>query len=210
MFILLWEMRLSYRRSIYAKVIFSAVFVTLIFCYLKLFNIHTSVADNDALPKPRKLVVSSAAAGEQYEKLIQADLLKQRPGFGDNGASVKLTGPEKEKGDQDLVRIALNEELSEHLSYNRTTPDARHPWCKTKHYDVDSLPTASVVIIFFNEPYSVVVRTVHSVLNTGSKNLKEVVLVDDCSTNEELKGKLDYYLETRFPASVRMIRLKSR
>jgi len=40
--------------------------------------------------------------------------------------------------------------------------------------------------------------------------LKEIILVDDGSSNEELKGKLDYYLDTRLPNKVKLLRLKNR
>ncbi|XP_050094310.1 polypeptide N-acetylgalactosaminyltransferase 1 [Anopheles aquasalis] len=160
--------------------------------------------------------VLSGAAGSNgdalmYEQLIRADLAKQRPGLGDNGEGVELTGDAKELGEKQLATIALNEELSEHLSYNRTPPDGRHPACKRKQYDIASLPSTSVIIIFYNEPYSVLLRTVHSVLNTADPRLlKEIVLVDDGSTNVELKGKLDYYVKTRLPAKVKVLRQRQR
>lgn len=44
------------------------------------------------------------------------------------------------------------------------------------------MPTASVVIVFKNERWSPVLRTVYSVLNRSPKHLlKEVILVDDQS-----------------------------
>lgn len=146
------------------------------------------------------------------EKLIRLDMAKQVKKLGDRGKAVSLVGKAKEIGEKRLSVIALNEELSEHLSYNRTTPDARNPLCKLIKYDVNSLPTASVVVIFYNEPYSVLVRTVHSVINTCPGHmLKEVILVDDCSTNVELKDKLDYYIRTRLDVDrVKTIRLKNR
>jgi hypothetical protein len=53
--------------------------------------------------------------------------------------------------------------------------------CKELKYDSD-LPSASVVIIFTNEAWSSLIRTVHSVLNGSPTHLlKEIVLVDDCS-----------------------------
>lgn len=147
-----------------------------------------------------------------FEVEIRADLAKQRPGLGDEGEPVQLEGEAKKIGERQLAKIALNEELSETLSYNRTVQDARNPLCRKQKFDLNNLPTSSVVIIFYNEPYSVLLRTVHSVLNTVDKRiLKEIILVDDASTHPELHGKLDYYLETRIPkGAVKLIRLKSR
>lgn len=144
------------------------------------------------------------------EKEIQLDLAMQRPGLGNRGVSVQLSGVEAERGEQDLAKIALNEELSKHLSYNRTPPEGRNPHCIRMRYDTKHLPTAAVIIIFYNEPYSVILRTVYSVINTASENLKEIVLVDDASTNEELLDKLEYFVATRFPKMVKLIRTKSR
>lgn len=149
----------------------------------------------------------------KYEQMINADLAKQQRDLGSNGRSAALTDPvAKQIGEHQLSKIALNEELSEHISYNRTLDDARNPMCRDDTYDLDNLPTTSVVIIFYNEPYSVLVRTVHSVLNTVDKRLlKEIILVDDRSTNAELKEKLDYYIGTRLPPNmVKTIRLKHR
>lgn len=44
------------------------------------------------------------------------------------------------------------------------------------------LPSTSIIIIFYNEPWSVLLRTVHSVLKGSPPNLlKEIILVDDHS-----------------------------
>lgn len=48
------------------------------------------------------------------------------------------------------------------------------------------LPQISVVFIFVNEALSVILRSVHSVVNrTPSRLLKEVILVDDNSDSGE-------------------------
>lgn len=162
-----------------------------------------------AAPAP----ASSPKYNEMYEKWINADIAKQEHGLGDNGLAATLSDPAaREIGERQLKKIALNEELSEHLSYNRTLQDARNPLCRTQHVNLNKLPTTSIIIIFYNEPYSVLLRTVHSVLNTvDSRLLKEIILVDDSSTNAVLKGKLDYYVQTRLPANVvKIIRLKHR
>ena len=53
------------------------------------------------------------------------------------------------------------------------------------------MPTASVVLVFVNEGWSTLIRTVHSVINTSPPELlAEVILVDDYSN----KGKVDYCL----------------
>lgn len=53
--------------------------------------------------------------------------------------------------------------------------------CKYWHYD-DNLLTSSVVIVFHNEGWSTLMRTVHSVIKrTPRKYLAEIVLIDDFS-----------------------------
>lgn len=53
--------------------------------------------------------------------------------------------------------------------------------CKKQLYYED-LPTASIVVPFHNEHFSVLLRTAYSALNRAPANLLEVILVDDAST----------------------------
>lgn len=176
-------------------------------------------AANAKLPQTVELSSDGAVSARrrpynaEYERWIEAVVAKQERGLGDDGRSAKLSDPiARVTGERQLRKIALNEELSEHLSYNRTLQDARNPLCQSRHYDADGLPTTTIIIIFFDEPFSVLVRTVHSVLNTVDRRLlKEIILVDDSSTKPELRGKLDYYIETRLPQNiVHIIHLKHR
>ncbi|PNF30894.1 N-acetylgalactosaminyltransferase 7 [Cryptotermes secundus] len=81
--------------------------------------------------------------------------------------------------------------------------------CKHWNYPED-LPKASVIIVFHNEGWSTLLRTVHSVINRSPPQfLEEVLLVDDYSNKDHLKGRLEQYI-TRFDGKVRLIRNKER
>ncbi|XP_051168058.1 polypeptide N-acetylgalactosaminyltransferase 1-like [Leptopilina boulardi] len=132
------------------------------------------------------------------------------PGMGENGEPSFLYGNEKVKGDLALKKKALNTILSDKISLKRNLVDPRNPLCKNVTYDT-LLPSASIVIIFYNEPWSVLLRTVHSVLRKSPpKLLKEIILVDDCSDEEGLQKRLSYYIATRFPKKVQLLRLTER
>lgn len=209
-------------RGFYSKVGFLLLIILVLYLFYFKSLTNLNVIEKVVTPEPLKynpgfkeiennLLVSDEDGSNEYEQMILADLRKQEPGLGENGRIAHLKSPYDEIGEKQLAVIALNEELSEHISYNRTIPDARHPACKRIVYDTTDLPTTSVIVIFFNEPYSVLVRTVHSVLNTSPAHLlKEVIIVDDASGNIELKGKLDHYIKTRFPTKVKILRLKNR
>lgn len=229
---------LSLRRTFIPKIILLAIVGCLCIFYIRNLNNFNAInADktkiSNNVPQQQRLIqepdqiqepennvqlVNEPDTSEKqlnkYELEIERDLLKQKeiPKLGEGGKIAHLSDPDDvAEGEKQLAKIALNQALSEHISYNRTVPDARHPACRKKSYDVNSLLTTSVIIIFFNEPYSVLVRTVHSVLNTSPKNLlQEVILVDDGSSNSDLKHKLDYYVSSRLSDKVKVLRLKNR
>ena len=59
-----------------------------------------------------------------------------------------------------------------------------------------ALPKTSVIICFHNEAWSVLIRTVKSVMNRSPPELlEEIVLVDDASTMEHLMGQLEQFAE---------------
>lgn len=103
------------------------------------------------------------------------------------------------------MEYGMNIACSDVISLDRSIKDTRLAECKHWDYPYD-LPTTSVIIVFHNEGWSVLMRTVHSVLNrTPPHILHEILLVDDFSDKENLKDKLDNYLQ-RFNGKVRLIR----
>ncbi|OXB71904.1 UNVERIFIED_CONTAM: hypothetical protein H355_004783 [Colinus virginianus] len=91
----------------------------------------------------------------------------------------------------------LNVLLSDHLPLDRAAVDSRISSCKRQQYDISNLPKASVVIIFHNEPFSTLLRSVHSVLNlTPPPLLEEIILVDDGSDLDYITGSRRFMTAT--------------
>ncbi|XP_040208673.1 polypeptide N-acetylgalactosaminyltransferase 11 [Rana temporaria] len=117
--------------------------------------------------------------------------------------------------DQDVRDIgyqthAFNMLISNRLGYHRDIPDTRDPKCAKKTYPTE-LPVASVVICFYNEAFSALLRTVHSVLDRTPANLlQEIILVDDNSELDDLKMHLDDYLQESLPNKVKLVRNRQR
>uniref|UniRef100_A0A0N5AIE0 Polypeptide N-acetylgalactosaminyltransferase n=1 Tax=Syphacia muris TaxID=451379 RepID=A0A0N5AIE0_9BILA len=110
---------------------------------------------------------------------------------------------------QAMRDYGFNIVVSDMISLNRSVPDVRMDECKYWKYPED-LPSVSVVIVFHNEGWSPLLRTVHSVLlRSPSHLIKEIILVDDFSNKEHLKEKLDEYI-TRFDGKVKLVRNKDR
>lgn len=109
------------------------------------------------------------------------------------------TEEEKQKAH---TNCSFNRLRSDSLPLDRQLPDARPKLCKKgwfyqKHAQ---LPTTSVVIVFYNEPLSTLLRSIHSVLNRTPPNLlKEIILVDDGSDSNApwllQGGDLDQHLD---------------
>lgn len=104
---------------------------------------------------------------------------------GENGAGIKL-GTDVPQDIQTIVndgwrRHEFNELVSDLIALNRSLPDPRSFHCKSVQYS-SNLPKTSVIIIFHNEAWSTLLRTVHSVINRSPDHLiEEILLVDDFS-----------------------------
>lgn len=113
--------------------------------------------------------------------------------------------------DSGYHKHAFNVLISNRLGYHRDLPDTRDHKCRDRTYPL-ALPSASIVICFFNEAFSALLRTVHSVLDrTPAYLLHEIILVDDSSELEDLKEDLDRYIQQSLVgARVKLVRNQKR
>ena len=90
---------------------------------------------------------------------------------GEMGNGIELEGVvTKEAARKEAMYQAhgFDEYISEYLvSLNRSLPDRRDDWCKEPGHvmSVSELPPTSVIIIFHNEAWSTLLRTIYSVIN---------------------------------------------
>lgn len=106
-----------------------------------------------------------------------------------------LETQEKEKG---YKKHCFNAFASDRISLQRALgPDTRPPECVDQKFRrCPPLSATSVIIVFHNEAWSTLLRTVYSVLHTTPAILlKEIILVDDASTEEYLKEPLEQYVK---------------
>ncbi|XP_078279129.1 polypeptide N-acetylgalactosaminyltransferase 4 isoform X2 [Rhinoraja longicauda] len=130
---------------------------------------------------------------------------------GEMGKAVHLTlnAEEKKQEEDSIERYAINVYMSDKVSLHRHIQDDRMYECKTKKYNYRKLPTTSVIIAFYNEAWSTLLRTIHSVLETSpAVLLKELILVDDYSDRIYLKSQLEQYISNL--QRVRLIRTNKR
>ncbi|XP_075442146.1 polypeptide N-acetylgalactosaminyltransferase 12 [Ascaphus truei] len=162
----------------------------------------------------RRAVPDAQQAALDYEQLRRP--VYEKPhlnpnALGEFGRAVKLNleGKEKELEEESINKHQINIYLSEKISLHRRLEERWNPMCKTVKYNYYKMPKTSVVIAFYNEAWSTLLRTVHSVLETSPDILlEEIIIVDDYSDKEHLKERLEKYVSTL--QKVRLIRATKR
>lgn len=121
--------------------------------------------------------------------------------LGDYGKAVTLPPdiPDniKQLVDDGWKNHQFNEYISNLISVKRNLLDFRSDYCHEIHksYKKD-LPPVSVIIVFYNEAWSTLLRTIHSVIDRSpDKLIREILLVDDYSDMPHLKSQLDEYVK---------------
>ncbi|KRF79302.1 putative polypeptide N-acetylgalactosaminyltransferase 9 isoform X2 [Drosophila virilis] len=100
----------------------------------------------------------------------------------------------KKAVDDGWTKNAFNQYVSDLISVHRSLPDPRDAWCKDSARYLSNLPKTDVIICFHNEAWSVLLRTVHSVLDRSPPELiGQIILVDDYSDMPHLKKQLEDY-----------------
>ncbi|XP_077404405.1 polypeptide N-acetylgalactosaminyltransferase 12 [Vanacampus margaritifer] len=179
-----------------------AALLACLFVYFGDFGeLDRDLADTDAgepdPPDPKRPV---------YEKPPEAP---DAPGALGSAVELTLSDDEKLRQEESISKHQINIYVSDKISLHRRLPERWNPLCRDLRYDYDSLPSTSVVIAFYNEAWSTLLRTVHSVLETSPDILlKELILVDDFSEPDHLKEPLEEYLSGL--RKVRLIRATKR
>ncbi|XP_036603866.1 polypeptide N-acetylgalactosaminyltransferase 13 [Trichosurus vulpecula] len=140
---------------------------------------------------------------------LRAVISRNQEGPGEMGKAVRIPKDDQEKM-KELFKInQFNLMASDLIALNRSLPDVRLEGCKTKVYP-DELPNTSVVIVFHNEAWSTLLRTVYSVINRSPHYLlSEIILVDDASERDFLKMALENYVKN-LEVPVKIIRMEQR
>jgi len=134
---------------------------------------------------------------------------KQKGMPGEMGKSVQIPSDQEEEKKEKFKINQFNLMASEMISLNRSLQDVRLSQCRSKVYP-SLLPTTSIVIVFHNEAWTTLLRTIHSIINRSPKELvEEVILVDDASEHDHLGSKLEDYV-SQLPIPVHVLRTGKR
>ncbi|XP_049743305.1 polypeptide N-acetylgalactosaminyltransferase 3 [Elephas maximus indicus] len=194
----------------------------------KMFDFMLEAVNNikDAMPKMQigapvrqNIDVGERPCLQGYYTAAELKPVLDRPPQDSNapGASGKafkttnLSAEEQKEKERGEAKHCFNAFASDRISLHRDLgPDTRPPECiEQKFKRCPPLPTTSVIIVFHNEAWSTLLRTVHSVLySSPAILLKEIILVDDASVDEYLHGKLEEYIK-QF-SIVKIVRQKER
>ena len=131
------------------------------------------------------------------KELLNKNMFDPRPFEGKNGSPVLVPAKDFYRM-QELFQInRFNLMASDRIPLNRSLPDVRRKGCVSRYANLGNLPTTSIIIVFHNEAWSTLLRTVYSVIDRSPRHLlEEIILVDDDSDREFLKDALDEHVQS--------------
>ncbi|XP_026166997.1 probable polypeptide N-acetylgalactosaminyltransferase 8 [Mastacembelus armatus] len=146
---------------------------------------------------------------QEKEKIVAPKLYPNSFLFANWGD--ELTEEEQKEAEALFQIYGYNVFLSNHLPLDRKLPDTRDSRCLMKEYPKD-LPNISVILIFINEALSVIKRAIQSIITHTPKHLlREIILVDDYSTYNDLGKPLSDYIgliHKERPGLIKLVRHK--
>ncbi|XP_034195831.2 polypeptide N-acetylgalactosaminyltransferase 35A [Osmia lignaria lignaria] len=117
---------------------------------------------------------------------------------------------DQRKREEGYKNYSFNILVSDNIGLHRELPDTRHKLCELQKYS-NKLPNASIVICFYNEHYTTLLRSLHSIIERTSKHLlHEIILVNDWSDSKELHGKMKVYIDNNFDGKVKFFKTEKR
>lgn len=134
------------------------------------------------------------------------------PAAGAGGEPARAASAGEDRRAKRLWHInKFNVVVSDRIPLNRSLPDVRKPACAAKQYPAATrLPSASVVIVFHNEAWSTLLRTVQSVIDRSPADaLREIILVDDASNRTFLGAPLEAAVRA-LPVRAQLLRTPER
>lgn len=116
---------------------------------------------------------SRGRRGRSDKVMMAMDEAREKRGAAIDAARRRMIARQQRAPDW---RYNINVTLSDLTSPDRDLPDTRPPVCLSMHYTANKqLPSASVIIPFYNEALTMILRAVHSVLNKSPDNLLDEV-----------------------------------
>ncbi|XP_037627452.1 polypeptide N-acetylgalactosaminyltransferase 6-like [Sebastes umbrosus] len=196
-------MRMFCRRTRLIKVTASCLLIVL---FIKSYNntSHLTVTDVVRGATLGLLPTSTCSSGFYTDDELKPHLQRPPQDPREPGAHGKAfmmgrkTGVEVAEKLNGFQKHQFNQFASDRISLHRDLgEDTRPPECvEQKFRRCPGLPTTSIIIVFHNEAWSTLLRTVYSVLHTApAALLTEILLVDDASTDDHLKTRLDIYVQ---------------
>ncbi|CAH1983213.1 unnamed protein product [Acanthoscelides obtectus] len=140
------------------------------------------------------------------KEMINQNSFNPVPSAGKNGRPVVVDTKDFIKMRQLYQINRFNLMASDKIPLNRSLPDFRRKKCSGLFTDYKTYPNTSIIIVFHNEAWSTLFRTIWSVINRSPRELlEEIILVDDASEREFLKKPLEDYIIT-LPVKTRLLR----
>ncbi|KOB66560.1 Polypeptide N-acetylgalactosaminyltransferase 3, partial [Operophtera brumata] len=171
------------KKKIVSLVIFLLCLLNAMFYVsLELYNLNlrfdkNSYVDNTGMRVIVGHYVGGSTGGNLSAEVIHGNNYAPVEGAGEGGRPVQLSPRELIKARELYSLHSYNIVVGDRVSINRTLPDMR---------------SDSVIIVFHNEAWSTLMRTVMSVLlRSPEALLKQVILVDDASDRRYLGRELE-------------------